>query len=404
MRQLLHLLIVSCDRRAALAARYGARWLLPTIACGEAARAGPLVARWCAERGLANDVAGQWLGRVEAESIDWLMAIPARAPLPLAQSPLDWIDLDSLASSVPVLDYQGWALTRCLARSRMPAVDGPFGNLEWPEQTRAWIATSLGSPPCAWTPYRTSAYEVVVGLETSRGRVYFKGLSGAREREALLTPELAALVPDSFAPTLALETSGDGTMRWLTGQCRGRPSGDSALVAAALARVQQQLMPSIDRLTELVPVDFDSAARWAIAPANSELSDLIRDGCEYVRCADFPRSWIPMDLDPTNVMVHDSEVRFIDVDDSFAGPAPLAMATFARRSGDRAAYRAYERSWPKLLAGVDWERVEIGAAVFGSWSGWIDLKRKVERGEVYAALECLEARVRRRLERDLYSR
>lgn len=403
MQQRLHLLIVDRERRAAAAARFGTRWLLPSIACSERVRVGPLAARWCAERGLAGDVAGQWLGKVDANGVDWLMAISARIP-PQAVTPLEWIDLDVLANRPSVIDYQSWALARSLARHTVPAVDGPFGNLDWPGQARAWIAAVLGSSPCAWTPYRMSAHEVVLGVETARVRVYFKGLSSSRAAEAHLTRRLAALAPESFAPTLALADGEHGTVRWLTGECAGRPTRDAALVGEALARLQQRLIAcAIDR-RDLPDVDLDGAAKWACAGSGPHHVDLIHGACDFVQRASLPRAWIPMDLDPTNVMVQDGDVRFIDVDDSFGGPAPLAIALFARRCGGPPAYHAYERSWSPLLQSIDWPSVEIAAEVFAAWRGWRRLRLNVERGEVDAPLDHLEARVRERLARALYGR
>jgi hypothetical protein len=405
MRQILHLLIVSRDRRRALAGRCGTRWLLPTMACGEHVRAGPLVAQWCRERNLAGDVAGQWLGRVQPEHIDWLMAFAARDASSTAALGLEWIEIDSLASGVSVLDYQSWALTRCLRGPVIPSVEGPFGNLEWPEHARAWIAASMGSAARAWTPYRTSAHEVVIGVETPRRPAFLKGLSGSRAHEPIVTQALAALVPESFAPTLAFENRGNGTVRWLAGKCPGEPSRDAPLVAAALARVQQQLTACGRTLPGLADLELDSAAAWACAGSgNPQHAEIIRDACAYARDAAMPHTWIPMDLDPSNVLVHDGRVRFVDVDDSFVGPALLPIATFARRCGDRAAYRACEQSWSPRLTGIDWRRLEISAAVFQAWRGWERLRWNVEHGEVFAALDALEARVRRRLARELYSR
>jgi hypothetical protein len=400
MQQVLHLLIVDRVRRAALAARHCGRWLLPVISCGEMVRAAPLVARWCAQRGLASDVAGQWLGRVGPDATDWLMAIPARTGCPAADA-LEWIPLDALSSGASVLDYQTWALARSLDRSALPSVEGPFGNLEWPEAVRAWIGEFAGSPADAWTPYRVAAHEVVLGAETACGRVYFKGLAAERALEAAVTGMFASVAPDSFAPTLALERHGGASMWWLTEECAGRPSRDTSLVASALGRLQQRLMPTARESTLLERVDLDTVAHWACGRSgDSGLADLIREASAKVMRSAVPQTWIPMDLDPTNVLA-DAEgvVRFIDADDSLFGPAPLAMAVFARRCGDTAAYRTYEQSWSPSLTGVEWRSIEIGAAVVQVWLGWNRLSRNMERGEVYAPLDLVDMRIRDRLAR-----
>jgi hypothetical protein len=404
MRQVLHLLIVDRDRRAALAARYRSRWLLPVITCGEMARAAPLVARWCAERGLASDVAGQWLGRVGWDATDWLIAIPARPECSSPDSTLEWTSLDTLRSRPSVLDYQTWALATTLERAPLPSVDGPFGTLQWPGRVRSWIAKSV-APPHAWTPYRVSAHEVVIGAETAAGRVYFKGLTADRGAEATLTRALAAMAPDSFAPTIALGCREDGSVWWLAAECPGRPARDAHLVAAALVRIQR-MTTTAARSLALPTLDVEVAAEWAgelLADAASGAA--VRRACATVCGADVPHAWIPMDLDPTNALVDDvGAVRFIDVDDSFFGAAPLAMAAFARRCGGGAGYQEYEQGWSPVLTGIDWTPFEIAAAVVQTWLGWQRLERNIACGDVHASLDRLEERIRARLKRATYRR
>lgn len=406
MRQVLHLLIVDRDRRAALAARYGSQWLLPVITCAEMTRAAPIAARWCAQRRLASDVAGQWLGRVGPGAIDWLMAIPARTVCPIVDAPLEWTSLDRLAMETSIHTYQTWALAASLDRGALPSVAGPFGTLDWSEKVRRWIGDSVGSPPHSWSPYRVSPHEVVLGAETASGRVYFKGLAADRAEEAALTGTLASVAPDSFAPTLALKRGRDASVWWLAGECAGRPSRDSSRVAAALARIQQRLMSPARDSPQLERVDLHSAVEWACdRSGDNERVALTRDAATTVSRSVVPHTWIPMDLDPSNVLIdEDGAVRFIDVDDSFLGPAPLALAAFARRCGDASAYRSYEASWSPALTGIEWRSFETVAVVVQAWLGWNRLKRNIERGEVHAPLDVVEVRVRDRLARAIYRR
>ena len=380
MRQRLHLLIVDADRRTALAARYGPRWLLPVIECAEMVRAGPLVARWCAARGVANDVAGQWFGRMDGESTDWLMVMPSRG-VPPGGSSLEWVPLNALASGRSVLDYQTWALRRSLQSTSLPATTGPFGTIHWPQRVRSWMADTLKLLPLAWTPYRTSASEAVMGFETPHGRCYFKGLAADRVSEPAVTQRCAAIAPESFARTLALEHRDDGAVWWVTAECRGDALSDPVRVATDLARLQCRL-GSVAREFPRLPVD-----------------DIERD------FAPLPQSWIPMDLDPSNVLFDGEHVRFIDLDDSFLGPAPLAVAAFARRccagTERSVAYSAYEMTWGTPLGTLDWNKVEDAALVCQSELGWIRVVRNVERGELHADLDVLGERIRRRLARQL---
>ena len=404
MRQIVHLFIVDSARGAALAARVGTRWLLPVFGCGERVRVPLLAARWCAEQGIRGDAAGQWLGRVSEHATDWLMVVAADASSPVAGSGLAWTAVDALATGPAVLDYQQWAVARTLASGPAPAVTGPFGNLDWPARARTWIAKATGSAPAAVTPYRVSAHEVVLGADCTRGRVYFKGLAGQRAAEARLTQALAALAPASFAETLALERRADGSTWWLTAACPGEPLRDAPTAARALADLQQRAMQADPARLALPEVDLAAAARWArdlIATPGS--ASLIDEACAAVCGANGPRSWIPMDLDPTNMLMDDAgAVRFIDVDDSFAGPAPLAMAAAAQRWRDPAAYRAYETSWPCAVSDLAWQPFEVAAAVLQAWLGWQRIVQHVACSEVCADLDRVAARIRERLDRAIY--
>jgi hypothetical protein len=393
MQQHLHLLVVDCQRRTALAATYGCRYLLPSIACAERARATVLAARWCAERGIGSDIAGQWLGRMTADATDWLIAIPAADRCPPQDTQLEWIGLDALANGNSVLDYQTWALRRVLEQARLPSVTGPFGSLDWPKRVRKWMATSLGLVPSAWTPHRAGANETVLGLETPRGRVYFKGLAADRAAEASLTRQFGAAAPDAFAETIALDERSDGSTWWVSAECAGRPAHDGVRVAVALARIQQRLR-SIDCTSHvLARPDLPAAFEWA----GQDPDDIGSLG---------PDTWIPMDLDPNNVLDDDGQVTFIDLDESYLGPAPLAMAGFALRLRDQhaAAYLEYAQSWSPPLAAVDWPLLERTANVFQAWRGWMRVRQNVERGELHADLEALESKIRARLSRNLQRR
>lgn len=386
--QTLHLMAVDVDRRAALAVTYGSRWLLPVVTCHERTRALPLVTRWLRERGISGDVAGQWLGRVTDDAIDWLLPIPTQLACASTVALLEWHELNALASSASVLEYQQWALSRTLVHGRQPCINGPFGNLSWPHEVRRWIGGAMESSIAKLTPYRAGAHEVVVEAESAERRVYFKGLTQERGSEAQITRALAAIEPDSFAPTIAFGPGPDDSAWWLTGACRGRPCGNAHRVAQALARIQQRLATT-DVTRELSGLDLDAAIEWA-----SRLLGVSPPGLR----ANAPDSWIPMDLDPTNALVDsDGGVRFIDLDDSFVGAAPLAIAGLARRCGDRSLQQTYEQSWSPALTGLDWAAFETMATVVQSWLAWRRLERSVARGEVFVDRELAAARTRVRL-------
>src|SRR5207247_10202457 len=167
----LHLLVFDRSRRAALAARCGARWLLPIVCCSERARIGLLVLRWAAERNLSGDVIGQWHGRVAAaaNTVDWLV-IFALTKRPTASVPsFGWIPLGSLKNSASLLEYQQWVVAKATDEAGLLSSPGPFGALAWLADVKRWVCevSALAHVGPA-TPYRTSPFEVVLGLSTLR--------------------------------------------------------------------------------------------------------------------------------------------------------------------------------------------------------------------------------------------
>jgi hypothetical protein len=413
MRQLLNLLIVDCHRRSALVTHYGSRWLLPTLSCRERARVDPLLTRWLSDRSVPGHVAGHWLGRVTPaqDSMDWLVAISASPGACAANPALTWTPLDALSPGTALLNYQQWAVATALHRNALPSVRGPFGNFTWLDDVRAWIGTVVGEPDLGpITPFRATSFEVVLGVETGHGHVYFKGLADDRAVEARLTRALSEVVPRTFARTLAADKRPDGCVWWLAADCPGRALAEcsdariAGKVARTLARVQRRVMSSAPVLREMQEVDLPAATAWGAALMSDNVRrDAIRRACDEVKRADVPQSWIPLDLDPGNVLVDDDgRVSFIDLDDSFAGPAPLAMAMFARRSRDRSGYEPYEEAWFPFLRSIDWPGFELAAGVLETWLGWKRVEINTERGEIYGAHHLVMGRLAERLASAIY--
>ena len=397
MKQILHALVVDVEGRRALAAMCGSKWLFPVLGCDERTRPLPMVARWLAATGIRGDVAGQWLGRVTGEAMDWLVTITVIGEGSRAAG-LAWQPLDLLASSASAVPYQRWALERTLRHRPLPAVDGPFGDTRWSQAVRGWIGGVVGVPVGSLTPYRCGAHEVVMGAQCGPTRVFFKGLAQDRTDEVGTTRALAAIEPESFARTIAVARRRDGCTWWLTAECAGRPGGDLQCAAEALARIQQRVFEARPDTFGLPRLDLDAAGRWASdLLGDSPESDLVNRAFARLRGANVPVTWIPMDLDSTNVLIDEDRPRFIDVDDSFLGPAPLAMATLAMRCADRALYPTYQRSWPAALSGLDWWTFETVAAVIQPWLGWTRLERNIRRGEVSVDRDFASSRVRARL-------
>jgi len=428
MQQILHLLVVDRDRCEGLATACGSRWLLPIVCCTERMRPGPLAANWLAERGISGDVIGQWLGHLTSrdDAMDWLVVIDARPTRGLATpSGLRWLQLEHLKSSASIIEYQTWALRKAMAGG-VPSTTGPFGSMVWFDHVRDWVETVAGALSAPPVSYKITPYEVVVGVSTARGRFYFKGLMGDRIAEAGITSVLSREFPDTFARTLALELRADGAAWWLMEHCRGAivaadlTCEKMILVATTLGRIQQQVR---DR-TELHVPDADpaTAAAWArallsehVSPETFDRCDAaIANACRTVSARDLPRSWIPLDLDPGNVLIDDGVVRFIDLDDSRIGAAPLAALTFVRRvrrmqtgagwqpSWTKAVHHAYEEAWaPPLEVRKRWPDLDAASMMIDAHLGWQRLLQKIERHEVYGARELAAARTAQRLARAL---
>jgi hypothetical protein len=426
MEQSLHLLIVDRRRRNALVTWHGSRWLLPIVRMPERVRAGPVLLGWAAEHGITGQIVGQWVGRAapENDAIDWLAVMDAASERLTAPQNLRWTPLVELRSAASCVDYQRWAAASVLATSKLPATLGPFGTMTWMRDVKTWVDDVVGSLHGSTddgVPYRTTAYDVVLGLRTARGPVYFKGLSTDRAPEARISAQLAEMAADAFPRTIAVSKRPDGSVWWLIEACPGSPlaagatCASAARVSAAYAGVQQQTVRAIEEggFADLAPLDLTPMAIWA-----SDLIDrlderphvpfaaVIERSCECVRAARVPHSWIAGDIDPTNVLMHGDEVRFIDLDDSALGPAPIAMATFATRikrlgiSCGSDLYRSYERAWkPQLVMRDLWRDFEIVSTLVDCHLAWKRVVVKTERQEIHGCLGLAQDTLARRLAR-----
>jgi hypothetical protein len=424
MHQSLHLLIVDADAAAVLASWHGGRWLLPMLQCDERTRAGRSIAAWMADRAIAGTVVGQWLGRAapHVDTLDWLLVVRASVRTRPGLDPaLSWTPLAAVASSCSLLDYQQWAVSRALEGSHLPRVHGPFGTVDWPDAVTTWTGTVLGERCRADPPFRCSPSEVVLPLSTPHRTVFFKGLSLNRTCELAITAALASCDPDGFPSTIAAEARRDGSVWWLMDACPGIPlahaptRGRVEQAAVAAARAQQRLA---DRRSDSHPVPLpvvaiNDALVWARdllgeQREGSACVQALERACAVVEGPHLPRTWTPLDLDPGNVLIEGRAVRFIDLDDSFLGPAPLAAATLARRlrrlhpamNLDEVVRHAYEQAWsPRLMLGSWWTSIEIASKLLEEHLGWKRAVLKTERGEITGVLEMATPRIVRRLGR-----
>jgi hypothetical protein len=111
-------------------------------------------------------------------------------------------------------------------------------------------------------------------------------------------------------------------------------------------------------------------------------------------------------------MLDDAHVNFIDLDDAMLGPAPLGIATFARRLraslggsvGEHAAVahmlEVYDRAWtPRLrLSGRLWA-VDVVSQVLECQLASRRVEAKTRQGEIYGCEEIAQARLTQTLRR-----
>jgi hypothetical protein len=424
MHQLIHLLIVDRDRLRTLAGWHRSRWLLPVIATTERVRAAPLAARWLADRGIRGAVVGQWLGRTAANdrAMDWLLVVDAiAASATIVPNDMRWTPLRALMPADALLDYQQWAVKMAI-REDLPSVNGPFGSMTWLEAVREWICDADGPLLHEPSVYKATAYEVVLGIHTPLRRGYFKGLRAGVSSEAAITRALSTMFPRSFAPTVAVEQRSDGSTWWLTEHCTGTAlaseitSARALRAVSALARVQRDI--SAERIgLPCEEVDAAAVARWARALVNTHIAAHIAATCHdaidtaerTMACVGLPRSWIGLDLDTGNVLVDDDSVRFIDLDHSRIGSAPLALLTLFRRMR-RVTTNQTLRGWIGPISSTyeheiqlrlteHWPALAFASLLLECHLGWHQLLRKSEQGEVHGALNLGTVRTAQRLQR-----
>jgi hypothetical protein len=397
MQQFLHLLIVDRRRRSALIQTVGRRWMLPIVACPERTRAPLVASRWLIDRQLTGAIAGQWLGRItpKGHSIDWLMAIATDAPLTAAPSAasIDW-----LQPATAVLDYQAWAVGQVATRLR---VSGPFGSLEWIDDACAWAeGTGLGG---VWSPacLRASANNVVLGLRSGLGDVYFKAAAADRASDLHAMAVVARAFPESFSRTVALEEI-SGSTRFLLERCPGVPlvrcrDHDNAVrVASDIARLQQRIdlesLPSTLNLSDILDRADSLLDRTGLPPLSGTTRRAFGD------VMSLPQGWTPLDLDPSNVFVDGRQVRYIDLEPRIVA-TPMALSIFARRLAATGEFLLALRNAYELTSGqrVPWRSVDRVSEISEVVTGWLKVLRNVDCGEVSGPLDGVERAAAKRL-------
>jgi hypothetical protein len=389
----------------ALTRSFGEHALLPVLVCNERVRGTLAVSRWLSMAGVEGAVIGQWLGRAAptSDTVDWLVVVLSSRGTDRPAG-LRWLASERLGDARLLCAYQRWAIERANNANGMPTTTGPFGQVDWLHEVSSWVEEKTEAPVRGIVTYKATPSEAVLRFNTSQGEVFFKGLSLDRASEAHLTSALASICPESFAQTVALETRTDGTVWWLARACPGvslaavATPENVARVAAAYTGIQERItLSGLNAISSCCPVlDVEEATSCIseLTGASDAAKDIrdrccarLQSACEAVSSPRVRRRWIALDLAPGNILLDCDDVRFIDLDDSFIGPAPLALATLSRR----------------LKTNLGLGSFDVIATALEAWLGWRKVAGMTARGEVEGVLDLARDRLTRSLLRELMS-
>ena len=192
-----------------------------------------------------------------------------------------------------------------------------------------------------------------------------------------------------------------------------------AHAAAECVRMQERigdvrcLRPALPRL------DAVALTRWSrdiVDPSRDrQATDAIDRAVDDVVAAGFADRWLPLDLDPANILLDDQDrVAVIDLDDSFVGPAPLAAAPLVRRvrararrgataSGADVVRVAYERMSQRPMTPRLWKALDTLAVVIEARLACQRLETGRARGALQGPVDILVDRIRTSLVRTVSS-
>jgi hypothetical protein len=264
------------------------------------------------------------------------------------ESPLEWMSVADVLRCESDDSNQHRALQTYLSRLRDP--HAPFDTLEQIRETECWAEAQLtahgyqdvrlDSVP------RHSRQRRVARFRTSSGDIYFKAKPRTLEHEIRVTNALARTAPSCYGTTVAVDTI---RAWWLREAVAGRILRQDEMTHDAgvcmgygLAELQRRTLTRTDIAASFGQhtFGFGDLERLAMiarlhvhraAVGRPELSDLLDDAlwnqvgacCE--RAAALPSSFIHVDLGLPNILLQESSVGLIDLEDALWGPAPLCL-------------------------------------------------------------------------------
>lgn len=416
-----------------LADRQRAGWLLPIVTAEPRARAARVLSRFIEQRQLRATLVCVTGGIVDAQSagIDWL-AIADRADSDLPCPPLQEVALRDLLRSTALISVQARLLRsygRLSARSASSASEG------WLALTLDWLRSQLpdddGGSTLEAIPHRAELLSATWEFRRRAAPALFlKWRHDGSFAEAALTETLRAFDRSCAPRTVAVDRANG---RWLTEAVPGSPLAQQlstttvARVAAAVARLQMAFasggaphaasLPTVAGSLADLPLEGDRILQclpgWPDAPEIRDARREIRGAAAALRDLRLPDTWIHTDLVPENVFVDGERVSFIDFDDFWIGPAPVAMeflfaglrrlaATADERAAlQSAALQAFIEAWresvapPVLRAAYRWTR--LIAEVSRVSTRLRKLRRMEENGELCGLVDAAHRQSAERL-------
>ena len=233
--------------------------------------------------------------------------------------------------SVLSLQREGWLLA--LQRLRAPVADFDCrarvaAALAWAE---CQVRSHTGADVLSMARHRCSRHEYVVRLETTKGRMYFKG---GRERvadEGVLTHQVHGLHPSVVPETVALDLAAG---RWIYRELPGSTLVGSTLTMSTALSVVPVLVELQKRAAQSSAVRQHLSTRCLSAVDLIELTDRIvrseqiNEGwpsslytlverCLAIDGLNLPSGLVLSDLWAHNILITPTGVGFIDLERSY---------------------------------------------------------------------------------------
>lgn len=344
MLQRYHLILRSRNEPYLLADIRPVGWMLPVVTADARSRATSAIARFLDQFHLRGTLVCVTAGTVDTEAagIDWLSVVdvidvvnecPIRLVEEVQERILEQRPLVPVQSSL-IRTYQRMSDTLPTRFSRDRLADAI-----------RWVAHCVPDLDATGSvqaiPHRVDLFRSTWEFRSPSAAVFLKWCGNGAFLEPALAEALVAAGGAHVPRTLAYERA---TGRWLTEGIAGKPLTSDlsartvSAAVAALARVQMNLLSAEHRLRS-IGVHGESIADLAAEgdglldqlPGSAERPDVraarsrIHEACRTLDRLQLRNTWIHTDLVPENIFLGSGGVYFIDFEDPWIGPAPIAL-------------------------------------------------------------------------------